>query len=110
MFADIPALNIIELLVGIAIIAILDALLLPALAKAKMLAWRIQCINNQKQMVVCWALYPVDNREVLVLNGGATAQTPSPPPHLWVYGGHHGDPHTLTTIQVLQRPAGALFA
>jgi prepilin-type N-terminal cleavage/methylation domain-containing protein/prepilin-type processing-associated H-X9-DG protein len=103
------AFTLIELLVVIAIIAILAALLLPALAASKTEALRIQCISNQKQMLAAWSIYPADNREVLVLNGGDENPT-SARPHLWVYGGNHGDPATLTNVQYLIGPAYALLA
>jgi prepilin-type N-terminal cleavage/methylation domain-containing protein/prepilin-type processing-associated H-X9-DG protein len=101
--------TLIELLVVIAILAILAALLLPALAVAKTEAQRIHCVNNEKQMTIVWTMYSGDNHEVLVLNGGDT-DTTSTYAHLWVYGGNHGDPETLTNIQYLIGQTYALFA
>jgi prepilin-type N-terminal cleavage/methylation domain-containing protein/prepilin-type processing-associated H-X9-DG protein len=103
------AFTLVELLVVIAVIAILAALLLPALGAAKAQAVRVQCLNNQKQLAITWALYPVDNHDWLVLNGGDSA-TASTKAHLWVYGGNHGTPETLTNFQYLLGDSYALFS
>jgi prepilin-type N-terminal cleavage/methylation domain-containing protein/prepilin-type processing-associated H-X9-DG protein len=67
--------TLIELLVVIAIIAILAAMLLPALARSKAKAMTTGCLNNLKQLEVCFHLYATDNQDILPPNNSITGFT-----------------------------------
>jgi prepilin-type N-terminal cleavage/methylation domain-containing protein/prepilin-type processing-associated H-X9-DG protein len=60
--------TLLELLVVVAILAILAALLLPVLSKVKTKAKATPCLNNHRQLILGWLQYAHDNDSELMPN------------------------------------------
>ena len=60
------AFTLVELLVVIGIIALLIAILLPALRKAKDMAQRTVCGSQMRQLTAAWMIYANDNKGTMV--------------------------------------------
>jgi prepilin-type N-terminal cleavage/methylation domain-containing protein/prepilin-type processing-associated H-X9-DG protein len=100
------AFTLVELLVVIATIALLAALLLPALGRATAAGKTIQCLNNQKQMDAFWLMYASDNSDWLPANG--ETYPPSTTVKLWIQGAFYY-PECSTNAAYLVDPKYALF-
>jgi len=70
------AFSLVELLIVIAVIAMLIALTLPAINKARMQAVRLQGSNNMRQMILGFITYAYDNKDTL----------PKSNQHVWGFG------------------------
>ncbi|MCS7090031.1 MAG: prepilin-type N-terminal cleavage/methylation domain-containing protein [Verrucomicrobiota bacterium] len=107
------AFTLVELLITLAIVALLATLLLPALSRAKARALRAACLGNLRQLGFAWQLYADDNRDRLVPNGYASADEIRQI-RLWVLGATHRATTsyrmTLTNPACLTDPAWAAFA
>jgi prepilin-type processing-associated H-X9-DG protein len=60
--------TLLELAVVIATIAVLVALLLPALAGTRPNTQAFQCLENQRQLILAWQMYAQDNSDILPPN------------------------------------------
>ncbi|MGC9261624.1 MAG: type II secretion system protein [Phycisphaerae bacterium] len=90
--------TLIELLVVISIIAVLIALLLPALARAKILASRVTCSSNLREIGQAIYEYAQSNR----------GQYPTPNPYNWAFGNlaFYPNPADMPSGEAAYQPNG----
>lgn len=91
--------TLVELLVVVAIIALLVGLLLPSLASARRASWMGVSMSNLRQIGIAGAMYRDDNDRYLPITETATRGTNSAglfAACTWQYGGKNNDPTWAT--------------
>ncbi len=107
--------TLIELCVVLAIVAVLAAVLLPALADTKPNTQAFQCLNNQRQIMLAWQMYAADNSDLLPPNdfysgGAAPVQAwfgPKKGQCNWVGGGEDNRPNNTESTNTIMLTAWA---
>lgn len=79
------AFTLIELLVVVSIIALLIAILLPALGRARAAANMTACLSNMRQMAIATTAYATDNRQMLPTIGLSHGTVSHDPQGSWFY-------------------------
>ncbi|HTA29234.1 MAG TPA: prepilin-type N-terminal cleavage/methylation domain-containing protein [Candidatus Cybelea sp.] len=106
--ADNPrrGLTLVELLVVVAVIALLAALLLPGLSSAKANARQISCLGNLRQLEAAFQMYAADNGGYLVQNVEFEPESFSDT-NAWVYGNMKNKNDATNTLPI---KSGELFS
>jgi len=97
-----PGFTLVELLVVVTIVALLAALLVPALMKAKEQGRSSVCKNNMRQLGLAMVLYADDNGDFLPWPGDVDRNLPPD----WVFGGQN---NTYPNYPVRWKEAGFGF-
>jgi prepilin-type processing-associated H-X9-DG protein/prepilin-type N-terminal cleavage/methylation domain-containing protein len=77
------AFTLLELLVVLAVVAILAALLLPALSQAKGKARAVACLSNQRQLALAFLLYCEEHEDTFPTGAAAGAVSTQPEDWIW---------------------------
>ena len=96
------AFTLVELLVVISIIALLLAILMPSLNKARETAKRVICASNVKQMLLGVPLYAADNNDEMPYHCNADPTDDRAPDAVY-------EPYKTYSIHHATRPAGDLI-
>jgi prepilin-type N-terminal cleavage/methylation domain-containing protein/prepilin-type processing-associated H-X9-DG protein len=103
------AFTLIEVLVVVAIIALLIAILLPSLQRAREISRRTVCLSNEHELALGWTLYSADYKGALV--SGVAAYWVDNQGWVKQYGNwHQNNPSTFTAANFTKGiKEGALF-
>lgn len=109
--------TVVELIIIVGIVGILAGLLLPGIAKATGSAKRVQCLSNERQLMLTWNLYAGDNIDAAVANGHGVPAGPESrrlsetlAQKFWVAGDNHFYYPAFTNSAMLTDPEDSLFA
>ena len=84
----VTAFTLVELLVVIAVIALLISILIPALSRAREQANKVKCLSNLRQLGMAFVMYAGDNKQLFPFHadiGGMFAED-------WIYWEQQRDP------------------